>query len=308
MRWSNSLTVAIAALFTFALLYFASAQSIGPGTGGSTGGGSGTVTSATITAGTNVTTSGTCTSTTVLNCTINATSAVSSVSDSGAGTLTISPNAGAVLAALNLNNANTWTGIQTFTTPVLGVASGTSLALSSAGAAATPSLSIGNAGDGFYSVSTTGFGLSVGAASKMDFGITTGSAWNFTGAITTNGSLNASSNITLSGSTGLVTGPTFKSAGNHPTSAFAGGTCAGGSLAGGATAGTATLTGACAATNTWTLSVMPTTTTGYACTAEDRTTPTALLNETSTSTGGAVFTFSGTTGATDVIQFQCLGY
>ena len=41
--------------------------------------------------------------------------AVSSVSDSGAGTLTISPTTGAVLAALNLGNANTWTAVQTFT-------------------------------------------------------------------------------------------------------------------------------------------------------------------------------------------------
>lgn len=43
------------------------------------------------------------------------TSAVSSVTDSGAGTLTISPNTGAVLAAINLGNANTWTAAQTFT-------------------------------------------------------------------------------------------------------------------------------------------------------------------------------------------------
>ena len=41
--------------------------------------------------------------------------AVSSVADSGAGTLTISPTTGAVLAALNLGNANTWTAAQTFT-------------------------------------------------------------------------------------------------------------------------------------------------------------------------------------------------
>ena len=41
--------------------------------------------------------------------------AVSSVSDSGSGTLTISPTTGAVVAALNLGNANTWTAAQTFT-------------------------------------------------------------------------------------------------------------------------------------------------------------------------------------------------
>jgi hypothetical protein len=93
-----------------------------------------------------------------------------------------------------------------------------------------------------------------------------------------------------------------------PTSVFAGGTCAGGSLAGGATAGTATLTGACAATNTWTLSVMPTAPTGYSCDADDRTTPAALVQQTSTSATTAVFTFSGTTGATDVLQYKCVAY
>lgn len=41
--------------------------------------------------------------------------AVSSVTDSGAGTLTISPTTGAVLAALNLSHANTWAALQTFT-------------------------------------------------------------------------------------------------------------------------------------------------------------------------------------------------
>ena len=41
--------------------------------------------------------------------------AVSSVADDGNGTLVISPTTGAVVAALNLGNANTWTAIQTFT-------------------------------------------------------------------------------------------------------------------------------------------------------------------------------------------------
>lgn len=41
--------------------------------------------------------------------------AVSSVADSGTGTLTISPTTGSVVAAINLGNANTWTAAQTFT-------------------------------------------------------------------------------------------------------------------------------------------------------------------------------------------------
>lgn len=39
---------------------------------------------------------------------------VTSVTDNGGGTLTISPNSGAVLAGINLSNHNTWIGAQTF--------------------------------------------------------------------------------------------------------------------------------------------------------------------------------------------------
>jgi hypothetical protein len=42
---------------------------------------------------------------------------VTSVSNSN-GTLTISPASGAVIASLNLGNANTWTGAQTFNVPI----------------------------------------------------------------------------------------------------------------------------------------------------------------------------------------------
>ena len=40
--------------------------------------------------------------------------AVASVTDSGTGTLSISPNTGAVVAAINLSNANTWLAAQTY--------------------------------------------------------------------------------------------------------------------------------------------------------------------------------------------------
>jgi hypothetical protein len=59
------------------------------------------------------------------------TTGVSSVSNSD-GTLTISPTTGAVVASLALGHANSWSGVQTFTTPVLGAATGTSLALGGA--------------------------------------------------------------------------------------------------------------------------------------------------------------------------------
>jgi len=56
---------------------------------------------------------------------------VSSVSN-GDGTLTITPTTGAVVASLNLGNANTWTGVQTLdspvlVTPALGVATATTI-------------------------------------------------------------------------------------------------------------------------------------------------------------------------------------
>ena len=59
------------------------------------------------------------------------TTGVSSVSNSD-GTLTVSPTTGAVVASLALGHANSWSGVQTFTTPVLGAATGTSLALGGA--------------------------------------------------------------------------------------------------------------------------------------------------------------------------------
>lgn len=122
--------------------------------------------------------------------------AVSSVSNSD-GTLTISPTSGAVLASLSLGHANTWSGQQTFVAPVLGAATGTSLALggatlgsntfavtglgnfASVGSASAPTLSVGNQTTGLYSVSTTGLGFSVNGVSEFDYGVTTGGAFTF---------------------------------------------------------------------------------------------------------------------------------
>lgn len=100
----------------------------------------------------------------------------------------------------------------------------------------------------------------------------------------------------------------FVGTGSVPSLALSGGTCAGTVIAGAASVGTVTLTGACAATNTMTLSVMPTAPTGYACDMQDRTTGTNVGAQTSTSATTAVFTFSATTGATDVIQYKCIAY
>lgn len=98
------------------------------------------------------------------------------------------------------------------------------------------------------------------------------------------------------------------SAGTAPTATGSGGTCAAGAVTGGALVGTVALTGVCASTNTLALTSMPAATTGYVCDAADRTTGVVNLVQTATTTTGATFTFSASTGATDVIQFKCMGY
>ena len=125
---------------------------------------------------------------------------------------------------------------------------------------------------------------------------------------------------TPSGSTSLVTRMTINNAGNAtfsyamvaggtaPTATGAGGTCAAGAVAGGATAGTVTLTAACASTNTLALTSMPAAPTGYVCDAADRTNKTLNLVQSATTTTSVTFTFNATTGATDVIQYKCVGY
>lgn len=57
------------------------------------------------------------------------------------------------------------------------VTTGGVLRTSSAGSAAAPSLVIGNATTGLYSVSTTGLGLAVNGVLELDFGITNASSW-----------------------------------------------------------------------------------------------------------------------------------
>lgn len=98
-------------------------------------------------------------------------------------------------------------------------------------------------------------------------------------------------------------------AGAAPTAAGSGGTCATGAIAGNKQTGTITLTGACVATNTITLTFTGAAPVGFACQFTDRNTPASLVNQTSvTSTTVSVATVSGTTTATDVIQYQCSPY
>ena len=88
------------------------------------------------------------------------------------------------------------------------------------------------------------------------------------------------------------------------------GTCATGvTVAGGATAGTWTSTAICSIAGTIILTAMPTMTTGYACSANDRTTAAVVLQQTASSTTSATFTVRSTaTAANDVISYSCIGY
>jgi len=106
----------------------------------------------------------------------------------------------------------------------------------------------------------------------------------------------------------IFAGAAIVSKGTKPTATGSGGTCAAGTVAGGAIAGTVTLTGVCASTDTLALTGMPAATTGFVCDAADRTNGVLNLVQTATTTTSATFTFNASTGATDVIQFKCIGY
>lgn len=68
---------------------------------------------------------------------------------------------------------------------------------SSAGNAAAPSLVVGNATTGFYSVSTTGLGFSVNGTAQADYNITASGKWTLSGGLNT-------SFITVSGNTDVA--------------------------------------------------------------------------------------------------------
>ncbi len=101
---------------------------------------------------------------------------------------------------------------------------------------------------------------------------------------------------------GSIKAAAFISASTSPV--LTTGSCSGSSAAGGASAGT--FVAAACTGGTYILSSMPTAPTGYACIAQDRTTPANLLQQTASSTTSA--TFTATTLISDVVGFQCLAY
>jgi hypothetical protein len=99
-----------------------------------------------------------------------------------------------------------------------------------------------------------------------------------------------------------------------PTPSASGGTCAvAGAQTGNQVTGTVALSGACAASNTITLTFLISATatggTAWQCgQLTDRTAPTILFPQTSQSATTAVFTAQGTSGAADVLGFHCEPY
>jgi hypothetical protein len=161
---------------------------------------------------------------------------VSSVSNSD-GTLTITPTTGAVIAALALAHANTWTGQQTFVAPILGTpASGIITNLTGTCTSCTSNLAV--------NISTNGtanqvWGMNSGASAQ-------GWQSQIFSSLTTTGTSGAATlsggvlNIPqYSGSGGLPSGLSFTS----PTLTISSATNGNGALAlSGNTSGTATLT------------------------------------------------------------------
>ena len=158
-----------------------------------------------------------------------------------------------------------------------------------------------------FNVNPTIKGSSTGVTT---LGTANSGATNYTATLPANTGTIAETNLAQTFSATQTFSSGVISAGTTPTATGAGGTCAAGTVTGGALVGTVALTGICAATNTLALTSMPAATTGYVCDAADRTLGVVNLVQTATTTTSATFTFitGASTGATDVIQFKCLGY
>jgi hypothetical protein len=116
----------------------------------------------------------------------------------------------------------------------------------------------------------------------------------------------SSGNFTLSAgqviASGAVNGSVHISTGSVPVGTT--GSCVASSLAGGNTAGT--FSAAVCAGGTIILTGFPSTAHGYACNAQDQTTPTDTLQQTASSVSSV--TFKATTAAADVVAYQCTGF
>ena len=196
----------------------------------------------------------------------------------------------------------------TFITPVLGVASATSIAFAG-GSAASTSVQIGsNAANGLYARNSGCIELVSGGTVVIDgcngdiqfppriiLGQTAlGAIWAIIGA--------TAANYVNSGTASTFSAAVHTSYGTKPT--ITTGSCSASAATGGASAGTFTAP-TCAA-GTIILSGMPTQTTGYACDAWDQTTVANTLKQTASTATSA--TFTATTTNADVVVYKCMGF
>ena len=150
---------------------------------------------------------------------------------------------------------------------------------------------------------------------QVDFGITTNSHFTFIDTVGLGSYLQLFSNsggiqlgqynditITRVAAASLGLNGTYSSSGTKPT--LTTGSCSGSTPVGGASVGS--FTAATCAAGTYILSGMPATLNGYACEAQDETTPADTLKQTAHSTTSV--TFTATTAASDNIVFKCMGF
>jgi len=178
---------------------------------------------------------------------------------------------------------------------------------SAAGSTATPSAVVY---DGTFSSSagsngkinllgvSAGYDIGVSAAVE-EFMVPTGSVFTWYVNHVSVGSLSATG-MTLPGK---MTANQYLYTGSAPTGST--GTCTVGTFTGGTLGGTF-VTPVCALASTIILSGLPASTTGYNCSAVDRTTQTSLILESATTSTSVTFKVSGVaTVNADVVQFSC---
>lgn len=227
-----------------------------------------------------------------------------------------------------LNGTNTWAGVNTYNLePVVSVTDAatntvTELIKLEHLSSGTPTTSFGS-GIGLYAANASGTSKTVGALRNYWTTATNGSESSEldimlmrSGTLTTliqasyqglNGAVGILGSATVNGqldlANNLITRVTkLQIGGSAPTGS---GSCAINTQTGGNTAGTFSLNGTCTA-GTVILTFVSAATTGWACSATDRTTPTDTFSQTASSTTTA--TLTGTGVSADVVQFWCVGY
>jgi hypothetical protein len=180
---------------------------------------------------------------------------------------------------------------------VLGSAAGSNPTISATGTDATVSLVFAPKGNasGYFLNNGGGGGGTIMSVNSISGSVTGGLN------VTPSSTSTAGATVGTTGtSTGAIQFQGFSATGTLPTLT---GTCTTGSQAGGNNAGKFTAT---CTSQTVIMTFTRSAPNGWACKANDLSTPADTLNQTATTTTSA--TFTGTTVAADVINYQCIGY